>query len=185
MSPLRYRTKIEFGVTGVVFLIAGFFALLAWDINPDSDEAIGPRFAPMFIAVAMLVLGGLISLMAIRENVNGNAQADHADDFIPPEAYEEDDFGFRDSDIRRVFAVIGCGIAYIAFFFAFGYLVATLLSLFLILLAFGNRKPATLIGLPVIGTVIYQYVFMGLMGLHDPAGELIDFTALGSLISGN
>jgi hypothetical protein len=185
VSSLRYRTKIEFGVTAVVFLIAGGFAFLAWGINPSSDDAVGPRFVPMVVAVTMLCLGALISVMAIHENTNRNNGENHADDLIPPEAYEEDDFGFRDSDIRRVVAVIGCGIAYIILFFSFGYFVATLLSLFLVLLAFGNRKPMTLIGLPIIGTIIYQYIFMGLMGLHDPAGELIDFTVWSNLISGN
>ena len=76
-------------------------------------------------------------------------------------------------------------IVYIILFIGFGYFVATLGSLFLIMFAFGNRNPRTLILVPAIGTVVYQYVFMGLMGLHDPAGELLDVTALTNLISGN
>ena len=185
MGTLRYRTTIEFGVTAAIFLIAGFFAILAWDINPASDEAIGPRAVPLFIAVSMLVLGAMISVNAIRNNdKRGQAVAAGEGDLIPPEAYEEDNFGFRDTDVSSVFWVIGCGALYIVLFWALGYFLSTLLGLALIMLAFGNRNPAALIGYPAAGAVIYQYIFMGLMGLHDPAGEIIDFTAISSLISG-
>jgi hypothetical protein len=179
MSTLSYRTKIELGVTAVVIVTGLFFAVLAWDINPKSHE-IGPRAVPMFIATMMILLGALIAFVAMRFNSieNGNASAD--DDI-----YEEDDYGFADADITRVFSVIGCGIVYIIIFIAAGYFVATMASLFLIMVAFGNRNPRTLILVPVIGTAVYQYVFMGLMGLHDPAGELLDVTALTNLISGN
>ena len=178
MSTLSYRTKIELGVTAVVVVVGLFFAILAWDINPKSHE-IGPRAVPMFIAVTMILLGALISFVALRFNSieNGNGSDD--------DVYVEDDYGFADSNITRVFTVIGCGIVYIILFIGFGYFVATLGSLFLIMFAFGNRNPRTLILVPAIGTVVYQYVFMGLMGLHDPAGELLDVTALTNLISGN
>ncbi len=185
MATLRYRTKIEFGVTAAIFVIAGFFAILAWDIDPSSDEAIGPRFVPMFIAVTMLVLGALISVNAMRNNDNRSAPASPGGEMIPIEVYEEDDFGFRDADVRRVFWVIGCGILYIALFAALGYFLSTLIGLALIMMAFGNRNPVALIGYPLAGAVVYQYIFMGLMGLHDPAGDLIDFTAVSGLISGN
>jgi hypothetical protein len=178
MSTLSYRTKIELGVTAVVIVTGLFFAILAWDINPKSHE-IGPRAVPMFIAITMILLGALISFVALRLNSieNGNGSDD--------DVYVEDNYGFADANITRVFTVIGCGIIYIILFIAFGYFVATLASLFLIMVAFGNRNPRTLILVPVIGTGVYQYVFMGLMGLHDPAGELIDFSALTNLISGN
>ena len=69
MSALSYRTKVNFGVTAVVLLISAFFAVLAWDINPDSDEIIGPRFVPVFIVFLMVALGVLISIIALRQDV--------------------------------------------------------------------------------------------------------------------
>ena len=178
MSTLSYRTKIELGVTAVVVVIGLFFAILAWDINPKSHE-IGPRVVPMFIATTMILLGALISFIALKFNSIENGNASDDDVFV------EDDYGFADSNITRVFTVIGCGIIYIILFIAFGYFMATLASLFLIMFAFGNRNPRTLVIVPLIGTGLYQYVFMGLMGLHDPAGALIDFSALTNWISGN
>ncbi len=177
MSRFDYRTKIDFGVTLVVVLVGGFFAVLAMDIDPASDEIVGPRFAPLFLSVAMIALGILVSLIAWKR---GGARALAGDADIP-----EEEFGFRNSDVRRVAAVIGCGFAYIILFILAGYLLATLISLVLILLAFGNVKIRTLVLLPVAAAVIYQFVFMGLMGLHDPAGSLIDVRVIGQWISGN
>jgi hypothetical protein len=106
MSTLSYRTKIELGVTAVVIVTGLFFAILAWDINPKSHE-IGPRAVPMFIAITMILLGALISFVALRLNSieNGNGSDD--------DVYVEDNYGFADANITRVFTVIGCGIIYI------------------------------------------------------------------------
>jgi len=180
MRALSYRTKIEFGVTAACLVFGGFFTVLAMQIPKDMEEIIGPRSVPLFLGVMMMALGVLISILSVLDDKNDAAADTNGADFSG-----DDDFGFRDSDIKRVFEVIGCGIVYIALFWAFGYLVATLISLGLMLLAFGNRKLGTLVALPIAGTIIYQAIFMGLMGLHDPAGELIDISAVGNFISGN
>lgn len=180
MAALTYRTKIEFGITATCLAIGGFFTVLALQIPEDMEEIIGPRSVPLFIGVMIMILGVLISALSLITNSNGVDDTLEEGE-IPP----DDDFGFMDSDIKRVFEVIGCGIIYIALFWAFGYFLATLISLGLMLLAFGNRKSGTLILLPVAGTVIYQAIFMGLMGLHDPAGALIDVSPITNIISGN
>ena len=173
MSSLSYRTKVNFGVTAVVLLISAFFAVLAWDINPDSDEIIGPRFVPVFIVFLMVALGVLISIIALRQDVAGR-QANPDINSI----HIEEDFGFRDSNVAHVLAVIGCGIVYVVLFVLFGYFLATLFSFFLILYVFDNRQKRTLFVLPIAGTLIYQFVFMGLMGLHDPDGAIFDLKFL-------
>ena len=38
----------------------------------------------------------------------------------------------------------------------------------------GNRNVVLILVLSLIGALVYQYVFMGLMGLHDPAGLYFD-----------
>ncbi len=180
MADLSYRAKIEFGITASCLMIGGFFSVLAMQIPPDPEEIIDSRTVPLFVALMIMGLGVLISVLALANNANG-ANGELADGEIPL----EDDFGFLDSDIMRVFEVIGCGIVYIALFWAFGYFVATMVSLGLMLLAFGNRKIGTLILVPVIGTAVYQFIFMNLMGLHDPAGTLIDVRPLTNLLFGN
>ena len=44
----------------------------------------------------------------------------------------------------------------------------------LMLLVFGNRNVVLILVLSVIGAVVYNYVFIGLMGLHDPPGMIFD-----------
>jgi hypothetical protein len=176
MAEMTYRTKVELGVTVACLVIGGFLTYEALQIPAEHEELIGSRTVPLFIAVLIMALGVLISVVTMFEEKNGEDE-----DEIPA----EDEYGFADSDVIRVFQVIGCGVAYIAMFWAFGYLISTLIALFLMLLAFGNRRWRPLILMPLIGTVVYEFVFMGLMGLYDPAGALVDLSALSSLISGN
>ena len=105
-------------------------------------------------------------------------------DAADPVPSVDDDFGFRGSDLRRVAQVIGCGTVYVALFWAVGYLVATAVAMLLMLLAFGNRSPLVLALVPIAAALVYQYVFVGLMGLYDPAGALVDLSALGARVSG-
>jgi hypothetical protein len=176
MAEMTYRTKVELGVTVACLVIGGFFTYEALRIPAEEGELIGSRTVPLFLAVLIMALGVLASIVSIVEGGNGEDEEE-----IPA----EDEYGFADSDVVRVFQVIGCGVVYIAMFWAFGYLLSTFVALLLMLLAFGNRRWRPLILMPLIGTVVYEFVFMGLMGLYDPAGALVDLSALSNLISGN
>lgn len=167
---MTYRSRIDLGVAIVVFVIGLIFALEAWRINPASFEAVGPRFVPVFLACLMMGLGVLVGLSAIMSKDQG------ATDDIA-------DFGFRDSDLAKVLGVIGAGAITALLFWALGYLVAMIIGTFLMLWVFGVRSPFALILLPVAAGVVYQFVFMGLMGLLDPRGALVDLRWLSRLIT--
>ena len=171
MTRLRYRTKVDLGVAIGTIAIGAFFAYQVSLIEAVAQDAIGPRLIPYFLSISMIVLGVLIAISALYYNASRAAAA--ASDALHA-AEPEEDFGFRDSDMLRVFAVIGMGFVYIALFTALGYVISTVLSLALMLLVFGNRKIATIVILSIVGAVIYDYVFMGLMGLHDPPGAFFD-----------
>ncbi|MEK9721919.1 MAG: tripartite tricarboxylate transporter TctB family protein [Rhodospirillaceae bacterium] len=177
MANLTYRAKVDLGVTVACLLIGGFFAYLSLLIEPETEQLIGSRTVPLFLSVMVMALGLLIAVFALAQGRNGDGDASE----IPP----EDEFGFADSDVVRVSQVIGSGIIFLIAFWAFGYFVSTIIALALMLLTFGNRNLRTLILMPLIGTTVYQFVFMGLMGLHDPEGALVDFRALSNIISGN
>lgn len=166
---MTYRSRIDLGVAAVVIAIGTVFGIEAWRIDPASYEAIGPRFVPLFLCLAMIALGALIGIAAL---VAPGAEA-------PPEA----GFGFRDTDLGRVAAVIGAGIAYVFAFWALGYFVATIIAAALALFVFGVRAPVILILGAVAAGVVYQVVFMGLMGLLDPRGELLDLRSLSRLVT--
>ena len=46
--------------------------------------------------------------------------------------------------------------------------------LMLMLVVFGNRHIGTIVVLSIVGALVYNHVFIGLMGLHDPPGLYFD-----------
>lgn len=168
MGRLRYRTKIDLGVSIITMAIGAFFAYQVSKIETLSENAIGPAYFPAILAGLMIGLGALIGVSALYFNSSVKKVTGE------PEEAGDEKFGFRDSDIMRVVEVVGLGFLYIALFYAFGYFIATFLSLLLMLLVFGNRNIAVVLLLSIVGALVYQYVFMGLMGLHDPPGLYFD-----------
>tara|TARA_R110002110_G_scaffold30681_8_gene108483 strand:+ start:5510 stop:6058 length:549 start_codon:yes stop_codon:yes gene_type:complete len=182
MSQLRYRTRIDLGVAAVTLVTGAFFLYQAMGIDSYYGNSIGPKMLPVFIAVTSIVLGTLIAVLAVVNNARLPSLKDEAVDIADASG---DQFGFRDSNLRRIAAVIGTGIVYLILFHALGYFLSTLISFVLILLTFGSRKAKVIILTAVIGTAIYQYVFMHLMGLYDPPGMLFDFGKLLGSLSGS
>ena len=167
---LTYRGRIELGVAAVTIAIGLFFALLALDIRPGRNDPIGSRALPLFLAFTIMGLGLLIGVLGWRDRT--------------PEAALAPDYGFRSSDLAQVAQVIGAGAVYVALFFALGYMAATAIGFVLILAAFGVRNALTVIALAAGAAVLYQFVFMGLMGLNDPAGAWVDARGITSIVSG-
>ena len=188
MDEERYRGRVDVGAGLATMAVGAFFAALAATISPDSYDTVGPRFVPALLAGAMLGLGALVALGGWRRARRPSGVAPGAPSVgsgaTDPVPTTDDDFGFRGSDIRRVVQVIGCGVVYVALFWALGYLVATAVAMLLMLLAFGNRSPLVLVLVPIAAALVYQYVFVGLMGLYDPAGALVDLSGLSARVSG-
>ena len=168
MTRLRYRTKIDLGVSAVTILIGLFFAYQVTQIETLSENDIGPAFFPSILAFTMIGLGLLVGISALMYNATVKRVTGEV------EEGDEEKFGFRDSDIVRIVAVVAMGFVYITLFYGFGYFISTLVSLALMLLVFGNRNFGLIAALSIIGAVVYNYVFIGLMGLHDPPGMLFD-----------
>ena len=94
-------------------------------VESIAEDAIGPRMIPYFLSIAMMVLGFIISVSALVANKSLVAFADEQHSI----AEESDDgFGFRDSDMTRVVAVVGMGFVYIWLFWAFGYVINYLVA---------------------------------------------------------
>lgn len=163
-----YKVKLELGVAVAVALIGGFFIHQASSIRPALHDPIGPKVLPMFLAIILVVGAVLIALRALL----GKAGA------------VREGYGFRESNLARIFAVIGCGLVYVCAFWAFGYFAATFFVVILIMLAFGNRSILAILITAVVASLIYQFVFMGLMGLFDPAGKVVDLRAYTNWIIG-
>ncbi|MGC6452578.1 MAG: tripartite tricarboxylate transporter TctB family protein [Candidatus Puniceispirillaceae bacterium] len=167
MGTQDYKIKVEYGVSAVVLLIGVFFIFQAFTIE-TSREAVGPRTMPLFLAIA-LVLGGL--WLAIR------AFTGRAGDL-------KDGYGFLESDIRRIIMVVGCGILFVFMFWGFGYFAAIIATYLAMLYTFGVRSWVWMLGGGLVLAVIFQWLFMGIMLLNDPAGAIVNLRPLTNWISG-
>lgn len=167
MDNQQYKIRVEYSVSAIVFLIGIFFIFLASTIK-TSGEAVGPRTMPMFLAIS-LVIGGL--WLAIR------AYLGKAGDI-------KEGYGFLESDVRRIFEVIGCGVLFVFAFWAFGYFLALILTFIAMLYTFGTRNWIYMIGGALVLALVFQWLFMGVMLLNDPKGAIIDLRPYTSWISG-
>ena len=155
---MDYKKKLEFYVAAFVFLIGVFFTYQAFQIRPFLIDVVGPRALPLSLSI-LLIMGSLsIFLRAILGNV-GKIQ---------------EGYGFKDSNVKRIISVIISGAIYVVCFWAFGYFLATLVTIGLIMMAFGHTNIIKIILFSLAASLIYQFIFMGLMGLYDPAGEVLD-----------
>jgi len=126
------------------------------------------ELVPMFLAISLIVGGVWLGLRAYFER---------AGDL-------KDGYGFLESDIGRISLVVGCGVLFLSAFWGFGYFVAIIVTYIAMLFAFGVRKWAWMIGGAVALAFIFQWLFMGVMILNDPAGAIIDMRPYTDWIKG-
>ena len=168
MDSDSYKTKIEYGVATVVILIGLFFIYQASTIKA-SKEAIGPQTMPMFLAI-FLIIGGLwLAFRAWRGKVGEVKEG----------------YGFLESDISRIFQIVGAGVLFVVLFWAVGYFVAVICTFIAMLYTFGVRSWLKMIVGAVVLAMIFQWLFMGIMLLNDPKGALIDLRPYTNWISGS
>ena len=167
MGSEAYKIKVEYCVAAVVALIGFFFIYQAFTISV-SREAVGPRTMPMFLAVALIVGGVWLALRA----------------FLGKAGDLREGYGFLETDVARIFEVIGSGIVFVFLFWAFGYFMAIIVTAIAMLFAFGVRSwPKMIIG-SIVLAVGFQWLFMGIMRLNDPRGALVNLRPYTTWISG-
>ena len=167
MGTQDYKIKVEYGVSAVVLLIGVFFIFQAFTIE-TSREAVGPRTMPMFLAIS-LVVGGL--WLAVR------AMTGRAGDL-------KEGYGFLESDVRRILLVVGCGVLFVFLFWGLGYFTAIIATYIAMLYTFGVRNWGWMVGGGVVIALIFQWLFMGVMLLNDPAGAIMDMRPYTNWITG-
>lgn len=167
MQGQDHKVKVEYGVSAVVLLIGVFFVFLALTIE-TSREAVGPRTMPMFLAVSLVIAGVWLALRA----------------FLGRAGDLREGYGFLESDVTRILMVVGCGVIFLILFWAFGYFVAVFLTYVAMLYTFGVRSWGWMIGGAVVLSMIFQWLFMGVMLLNDPAGAIVDLRPFTDWIKG-
>ena len=167
MDSQEYKTKVEYGVAAIVLLVGVFFIFQAFTIE-TSRESVGPRTLPMMLAVS-LVIGGCWLALRARLGKTGELK---------------EGYGFLESDVKRIFLVMACGVLFVITFWGFGYFSAVIVTLIAMLLTFGVRNWVAMILGAVVLAVIFQWVFMGVMLLNDPKGAIVDMRPYTNWISG-
>lgn len=167
MDRQQYKKNLEYGVAAVVFLVGVFFIFQAFTIE-TSRESIGPRTLPMVLAVSLIIGGLWLALRALLGKV-GELQ---------------DGYGFLESDGKRIFLVVACGVLFVATFWGFGYFIAVIVTLIAMLYTFGVRNWLAMILGAVVLAIIFQWVFMGIMLLNDPKGAIVDMRPYTNWITG-
>ena len=111
MGIQDYKTKVEYGVSAVVLLVGVFFIFQAFTIE-TSRESVGPRTLPLILAVS-LVVGSL--WLALRA-------------FLGKTGDLKEGYGFQESDVKRIFMVVACGVLFVTIFWGFGYFLAVIFT---------------------------------------------------------
>lgn len=174
MNDLRYRAKVDIWVAIASIVTGLFFTFLVSQIDTFSDDTVGPRFFPYALSFIIIGIGLLIGISAGMNRQTRKLDSSGESLANENEQPDENSFGFRDSDIHRMLAVVAVGLVYIGLFYAFGYLFATILALFFMLLAFGNRGLIKLLIISVAGALLYRYLFISLLGVYSAPGKIFD-----------
>ncbi|MEQ9327113.1 MAG: tripartite tricarboxylate transporter TctB family protein [Rhodospirillales bacterium] len=138
-----------------VMVIGAAFLHETLQIDEGADEITEMMLAPYGISCLVIALGAFQALLgalsAARPNIDVPAESEPARPF-------------------RLAAVIGVGVCFIVLFPLIGYMFTSLITLALMMLLFGNRPGTRFAAIAIAGTLVYQIVFVDLMGVHDPAG---------------
>jgi len=146
-------------VAGLVLMSLGAFMFYAsFDIPLDPDElGIGPRFFPQAICVFITLIGIALSVQSLLHHV------------APGDISKFTLANFKMAPLP-LFLI---NAAYVWMFSAFGYITSTLLALFVCCYLFGVRGKQLMLAPPIL-TLVFYYVFFGLMGVFEPPADIFN-----------
>ncbi len=161
--------KRELIVGGLSSAVSVFCLLLAFSIESVFGSTFEMRMLPVFLSGTMV----LISVMVILKAVN-----------MPKELLvSQEEVQIMRAATGRMFGVVIVGLIYVWLFYALGYILATAISMYLVMIVLGNSNHYKIALTAILSAIIYQFIFMGFFGFYDPVGRLIDLSALSEFLS--
>lgn len=151
-------------IVGIVLVaFAAAWCVVVWTTVPNAygDAVVGPRDVPLWLGMAL----GLLALLLIGRSYWGEpvAAADEKDTPID-----------RISEWKAFGVVTGSVTAYALLMGWFGFVVATLVTVFVLLrFALGVRSVRVLVGMSVCMSFGVYLVMGELMGVYLPRGTLV------------
>lgn len=151
-------------------IVSALFLVLAIQIETSADDLWGPKIAPLFLAGTMLILSVVAALGPILRKgppVSNYTEGDIEDSEPAPAA--------DPVPVIKIVWVLLLGAFYFFAISMIGYLLSTVICLFLILLIFENTnlKKASLVA--VVGAAVYYIAFIRVLGIYDPGFKALDF----------
>ena len=149
----------------LIFCAVGlFFLLQAQQAETNQDDLIGPSLVPTIICVLLIGLGLVTGIRALF--------------FYKADPAEDTGQAFSLQTCLKLAAITVLGFVYVWAFTAFGYLFSTFAVFFIILYIFGIRNIYHLVAYSITGSLLYYLVFVKVMKIYDPPGNLINFQSL-------
>lgn len=145
----------------LILVILAVFGMLGWSLTEEGSLAY-PLAYPQAL---LLIIGGLFLNMLVADLRAQPAKA--ADEAGGP---VQGDGG--PVALARFFSTVALAVAYVSVWELLGYFPSTLLFIMALLLVLGERRWATVLGIPVALTVLIYLVFFKLLLLPLPMGPL-------------
>lgn len=151
-------------IVGIVLAaFAAAWCVVVWTTvsNAYGDAVVGPRDVPLWLGMAL----GVLALVLVGRSYCGES---------PPAADRKDTPIDRSSEWKAFGVVTGSVIAYALLMGWFGFVVATLATVFALLrFALGVRSVRVLVGMSVCMSFGVYLVMGELMGVYLPHGTLV------------
>ena len=161
--------KREIIVGGLSSAVSVFCLFLAFSIESVFGSTFEMRMLPVFLSGSMV----LISVIVVLKAVN-----------MPKGLLvSQEEIQIMRAATGRMFGVVVVGLIYVGLFYAVGYILATAISMYLIMIVLGNSNHYKIALTAILSAILYQFIFMGVFGFYDPVGRLIDLSALSEFLS--
>jgi putative tricarboxylic transport membrane protein len=139
-------------VVGVIFIAFSLFWNVIINNLPSAKKfvAYGPQFFPRIVVSGIIIIS---ILLIIQDILNKN---------------EKITFAYKKADAIRVIFLVLVVAIYIFVMPIIGYLLSTMVTLAVVLCIFGLRNIKNLILIPVIYTLLSNYIFRALLRVGLP-----------------
>ncbi|MDE0537825.1 MAG: tripartite tricarboxylate transporter TctB family protein [Rhodospirillales bacterium] len=154
----------------ILLLFAIVFAVEALQISTDEDS-IGARMVPLGMSVIMTALVVIQIANDLRARRSIGVDIDLATEAAGAGTISLHGFLTRSAPLIVLMAVYG------VFHVWFGYLIASVLTGYLVFRLFGNNLKTILIH-GTVGSALLFVIFVKLLNIYDPPGSLIDISGL-------
>lgn len=159
--------RADYIFSTTIILFSTVLLILTFQIpETSSTYIIGPRFWPAFLLIFMLILGVLLLFKTfIKDNADkkkNDSEVELAEE-VPVDGEVESRGPF-------IFIMITVVIGYILLINVLGFLVSTIVFMYLGNILLGTKNQLTAILTSVIGTLVLLFVFSNLLSIPLPRG---------------